>query len=207
GADVDRLLAARPKGFGADDACDGRVDAARCEGGAADTRTGDGDHHDDVHQGHRDDAGGYPDLPWLQFVERRGLTLVMSLKWHGGTLRAWRGAAYRPGGEVGPPIFRHLYVVARLPWRKGLRQVQKPNERKHQFNGMVERRRQFMAAHRRHVRRPDEHPGPRFPLRRRNAETLVCELDDDGVRRLRGRAHPLGPGRLQNGLRGPDPHL
>ena len=64
-----------------------------------------------------------------------------------------------------------------------------------------------MAAHRRDAGRPDEHPGPGRPLRRRNAETLVCELDDDGVRRLRDRAHPLGPGRIQNGLRGPDPHL
>src|SRR4029077_3426303 len=71
GADVDRLLAARPKGFGADDAGDGLVDAALCGGGVAVARTGDGDHHDDGHQGHRDDAGGYPDLPWLQFVERR----------------------------------------------------------------------------------------------------------------------------------------
>ena len=28
-------------------------------------------------------------------------------------------------------------------------------------------------------------PGTGRPLRRRNAETLVCELDDDGVRRVR----------------------
>src|ERR1700743_1868598 len=81
------------------------------------------------------------------------------------------------------------------------------NERTHLTIGMLERRRQFMAAHRRDARRPDEHPGPRGPLRPRNAETLVCELDDDGVRRLRDRAHPLGPGRIQNGLRVPGPYL
>src|ERR1700761_915877 len=101
-------------------------------------------------------------------------------------------------GEHRPPIFGQSYVVRSLPWRKGLRQVQmgassaRSNERKHLTNGMVERRRQFMAAHRRDAGGPDEHPGPGRALRRGYAETLVCELDDDGVRRLRGRAPPLG---------------
>ena len=54
------------------------------------------------------------------------------------------------------------------------------------------------------VRRPDEHPGPDGPLRRRDAETLVGELDDDVVRRLRDRRRPLVSVRLQDGLRRAD---
>ena len=80
-------------------------------------------------------------------------------------------------------------------------------ERKHRIYGMVERRRQLMAAHRRDPGRPDEHPGAGRSLRRRDAEALVGELDDDGLCRLRDRAHPLVPVRVQNGLREPDAHL
>ena len=63
------------------------------------------------------------------------------------------------------------------------------------------RRRQLMAADRGDPGRPDEHPGPGRPLRRRDAETLVGELDDDGFCRLRDRAHPLVPVRVQDGVR------
>ena len=58
--------------------------------------------------------------------------------------------------------------------------------------GNVGHGQQRLAADRGDAGRPDERPRPRRALRRRDAEALVGELDDDGVRRVRARAHRLG---------------
>ena len=64
-----------------------------------------------------------------------------------------------------------------------------------------------MAAHGGHARRPDERPGAGRPVRRRDAEALVGEQHDAGVRRLRAHPSDVGALRLQDGLRPPDAHL
>ena len=61
--------------------------------------------------------------------------------------------------------------------------------------------RQRLADDGRDARRADERPGPRRPVRRRDAEALVDQQHDADVRRVRGRAHRLGAVRLQDGVR------
>ena len=67
--------------------------------------------------------------------------------------------------------------------------------------------RQCLAAHRGDPGRPDERARSRRAVRRRHAEALVGELDDDGLRRVRPGADRLGSLRVQDGLRQPPAHL
>src|ERR1700710_1696818 len=130
----------------------------------------------------------------------------MSFKWHERQV-IWR---YRPcsrqRGEDFAPIFRHVYVVARTPRREGLAVREALVEKgTNSSYGMAERRRQLMAAHGPPPGGLAEHPRPGRALWRGDAEAVVGELDDDGVRRLRDRACPLGACRFQDGVRRADP--
>ena len=72
---------------------------------------------------------------------------------------------------------------------------------------LVKPGRQRVAAHRGDAGGADERARPRRPLRRRDAEALVGQLDDDVVHRVRPRAHCVGAGRLRDGVRAPVAHL
>ena len=71
----------------------------------------------------------------------------------------------------------------------------------HAYPSLAERGRQRVADDRGDVRRADEPPGPRGPVRRRDAEALVGQQHDAHVRRVLARAGRLGAVGVQDGLR------